>query len=309
MRLAMPVRLLLVLAAAAFIAGRASAQVRVVEVQGPRPFGYFIGAVIPLDVEIAVDEPFLLLPSSVPRPRPIKFWLDLRSVAVTDLGVRNGERRYRLALEYQTFFAPLEPRTLEIPGFTLAAANGTSHGEAEVPPWTFLMSPLREVRPSQSDAASLLRPDAAPTLIPLAMARGFAIGSGAAALLFLGLLAWHRAWWPFAGRRARPFAQATRAVKRAFAGGTGTSAYLAGLQTLHRAFDASAGFRLLAGDVPALIERLPALRPLEPEIDQFFEASQRAFFGADPAAARTILPPMTLVSFGARLAAAERAEP
>lgn len=300
-------RLMLALAAAALIAGQASAQVRSVAVQGPRPFGYFIGDVIPLDVEVAVDERFALLPSSVPRPRPIRFWLDLKSVTVADLGVRNGEHRYRLALNYQTFFAPLEPRSLELPGFTLTVADGTGHADAEVPPWRFLMSPLREIRPSQADAATLLRPDVMPGLIPLAMARDFAIGSGAATLLLLGLLGWHRAWWPFAGRRARPFARAARAVRRAFAGSTGTEAYLTGLQTLHRAFDASAGHRLLAADVPVLVERMPVLHPLEPEIGRFFQASQRAFFSADPAAAMAILSPETLITFGARLAAAERA--
>jgi mxaA protein len=169
------------------------------------------------------------------------------------------------------------------------------------------MSPLREIRPSQVDVASLVRPDVAPALIPLTMARDLTIGSGIAALLFLGLLAYHRAWWPFTHRRQRPFAQAIRSVRRAFAGGTGTDGYLTGLLTLHRAFDASAGRRLLAADVPILIERMPVFRPLEPEIGQFFQASQRAFFGADPPAAMTILSPEALVTFGTRLAAAERA--
>lgn len=302
----MLVRLTLVLAAV-FLTGQVSAQVRSVELRGPRPFGYFMGDVIPLEVEIAVDAPFQLLPSSLPRPRPVKFWLDLRSVRLGDRGVHDGERRYRLALDYQTFFAPLEPRMLEVPALTLTVTDGINRGEAEVPPWTFLMSPLREIRPSQGDGVTLLRPDVAPLPISLSMARDYMIASGAATLLFLGLLAYHRAWWPFYRRRARPFARAIRAVRRAFAGGAGSEAYLASLLMIHRAFDASAGRRLLADDIPALIERMPALRPLEPDIGRFFRASQHAFFAADSSAAMTILSPETLLSFGTRLAAAERA--
>jgi mxaA protein len=309
MRLTMLVRLTLALATAAFIAGTASAQVRSVDLQGPRPFGYLIGDVIPLDVEIAVAEPFALLPSSLPQPRPIKFWLDLKSVTVTDRGTQNGEHRYHAVLSYQTFYAPLEPLPLQIPGFTLTFAYGTSRAEAAVPPWTFLMSPLREIRPSQGEAAALLRPDVEPALISLGMQRDFAIGSGVATLLLLGLLAHHRAWWPFAGRRARPFARALRAVRRALASDMRADGYLAGLLSIHRAFDASASRRLLADDIPAFVDRQPVFRPLESDIGRFFQASQRAFFGADPAAAMAILPPETLVAFGTRLAAAERAAP
>jgi mxaA protein len=305
----MLVRLMLTLAAAVFFAGAASAQVRSVDLQGPRPFGYLIGDVIPLDVDIAVAEPFALLPSSLPQPRPVKFWLDLRSAKVTDRGTQNGEHRYHVALTYQTFYAPLEPLPLEIPGFTLTFGAGTSRAEAAVPSWTFLMSPLREIRPSQGEAATLLRPDVDPAPISIAMQRALTMGSGVTTLLLLGLLAYHRAWWPFAGRRARPFARAARAARRTLAASTRDNRYLAGLLSLHRAFDASAGCRVLAGDVPGFIDRLPAFRRLEPDIDRFFQASQHAFFGADPAAAIAILPPETLVALASLLAAAERATP
>lgn len=305
----MLVRFTLALAAAALFAGGACAQVRSVDLQGPRPFGYLIGDIITLDVDIAVAEPFTLIPGSLPQARSVRFWLDLKSVTAADLGTQHGEHRYRVAVNYQTFYAPLEPLPLEIPGFTLSFGDGTNHAEAAVPSWTFLMSPLREIRPTQGEGATLVRPDVEPVPVPVAMLRNLTIGSGAITLLLLGLLAYHRAWWPFSRRRARPFVWATRGVRRALAADTQTRGYLAGLVVLHRAFDTTAGRRLLADDVPDFISRLPAFRPLEPDIDRFFQASQHAFFGADPTTAMVILAPDMLIVFGNRLAAAERAAP
>jgi len=286
---------------------QASAQVRSVQMQAPRPFGYFIGDVIRLEVDIVVDAPFTIVPGSLPKPRSVNYWLDLRSVAVDDRGTRTNERSYRIVLEYQTFYAPLEPRALTIPGFTLTMSDGSARIEAEVPAWAFLMSPLREIRPQPSRPAALLRADVTPPPVPAATAAAIAIGCGVAAPALFGALAYYYAWWPFSRSRRRPFARARIATRRALASDVHGEGYLAGLVALHRAFDVAAGRSVMAEDAKAFVASAPTFGRLEPEIDRFFQASRRAFFGADPAGAMTAFPPDALSTVAARLAAAERA--
>jgi mxaA protein len=50
--------------------------------------------------------------------------------------------------------------------------------------------------------------------------------------------------------------------------------------TLHRAFDATAGRRLLADDLDAFFARFPRFVPLRSEIERFFAASRQMFFGS-----------------------------
>jgi mxaA protein len=293
-------------AAATLMAGQAAAQVRSVHLQAPRPFGYFIGDVIRLEADIVVDASFALVPGSLPKPRAVNYWLDLNSVSTDDRGVQAGARRYRVVLAYQTFYAPLEPRAVTIPGFTVTMSDGSTRAEAEVPAWTFLMSPLREIRPQRATPAALLRPDVA--AVPVATARPLAaaIGCGVVALLLLAALARHYAWWPFGRAPRRPFARARALLRRRLAGDVEADGYLAGLIVLHRAFDEAAGRAVMADDARAFVAQAPTFVALEPEIDRFFRASRRAFFGADPAGAMTALPPEALTAVAARLALAER---
>jgi mxaA protein len=293
--------------AAALTAGAASGEKRSIDLRGPRPFGYLIGDVIRLEADIALDEAFALVPGSLPKARSVNYWLDLKSIAVNDHGVRGGQRRYRLLLEYQTFYAPLAPRQLVIPGFAFTVTDGSTQLEGNVPAWRFLMSPLRELTSSGTGEAVYLRADVQPERIPLARARAAALGSGIAALLLLGMLAHHRAWWPFKLQRKRPFARATRAVQQALAREPKTEEYLASLLSLHRAFDATAGRRVLAEDVRDFRQQNAAFRPLQADIERFFVASRHAFFSSDPIGAITALPPGSLVAIARRFAAAERA--
>jgi mxaA protein len=286
--------------------GQAAAQVRFVHLQAPRPFGYFVGDVIRLEADIVVNAPFTLVPGSLPKPRTVNYWLDLRSVSIDDRGVQGGARRYRIVLAYQSFYTPLEPRALTIPGFAVTMSDGGTRAEAEVPAWTFLMSPLREIRPQRATPAALLRPDVA--AVPVATARPLAaaIACSVVALLLLAALAHHHAWWPFRPARRRPFARARALLRRRLAGDVQADGYLAGLIVIHRAFDEAAGRAVMADDARAFVAQAPAFVALEPEIDRFFRASRRAFFGADPAGAMRALPPDALTAVAARLAVAER---
>lgn len=294
----------------------ALAQLRSVELYAPRPFGHVLGDALPLAVEIELDEAFRLDPASLPRPRAVDYWLDLRDVRMEERGTRGGIRRYVLHLDYQTFYAPLEPKRMEIPPLKLAAVDGERRVDIRVPGWSFVMSPLREIVASAGSSPMTLRPDIEPQQIPTAGAwRGLAAAVGTASVALL-VLAWQMGWGPFGRRRSRPFARADRMVRTSLHASVGSvssstsldssSTYGEGLIALHRAFDATAGKGLFAEDLPGFFAAHPGFRAAEADIIRLFAASRRAFFGSDLTGALGEMPPAALVALSGRLRAIER---
>lgn len=293
--------LLLALLLAAGPAGAAS-----VELFAPRAFGYLIGDTIAHEAIITLDPGYVLDASTLPQPRPVTYWLDLTAVNLAELKEKEGARRYRLRLTYQTFYAPLEPRALDIPAVPLAARDGDKRLLLTVPAWTFVTSPLREITSSRAANPMALQPDATPLPYPVQgdlRAAAAAAGIAAACLLALAIL---NGWGPFATRRL-PFTAAARRMRHLLSGDASPGAYSAALLLLHRAFDDAAGRRLLADDVPGFITRTPGLAPDADDIARFFCASRIAFFGTGTGAALALLPAASLLALARRLAAAERA--
>lgn len=300
---------LLLLAAAMLTSCPALAQLRSADLYAPRPFGYVIGDVLALTAEIALDAPYVLDPASLPQPRPLDYWLDLRDVRLKDHGIVDGVRRYTLDLVYQTFYAPLEPRRLAIPGVALSAVDGERRAAVNVPAWSFLMSPLREIISTAPGQAIALRPDVAPQPIPTAATmRRLIMALGLALVAFLAL-AWQKGWRPLGRRRSRPFARAARAIASPLTSTPDTPSYHGALLALHRAFDATAGRGVFAEDLPAFFEAHPAFRAVEAEVRRLFAASRRAFFRDDLQGAQRELPPLELVAISRRLRAVERGGP
>lgn len=292
-----------------FVLGAVSAhaQVRSVDLYAPRPFGYVIGDALTLTADITLDSPFTLDPAALPTPRALNYWLDLREVRLEDRGSSGGARRYTLDLTYQTFYAPLEPRRLDIPALALSAVDGGRRVAVNVPGWSFLSSPLREVMPTAPGQALALRPDIPPRLIPTAATRHALLASALISVVGFAALAWQMAWWPFRRRRTRPFAQAVRMMARAPAT---ESAYRGSLLTLHRAFDATAGRGVFAEDLPAFFVAHPGFGVVEEEVRRLFAASRDVFFGEDAQqsaqSAHRALPPGELLALAYRLRAVER---
>ncbi|MBS7538863.1 nonribosomal peptide synthetase MxaA [Ancylobacter lacus] len=290
--------------------------VRAVDLYAPRAFGYVLGDAFSHQVEIALDPAFTLDAAALPRPRAVTYWLELREVRLEDLGRHDGARRYRLHLGYQTFYAPLEPKRLEVPAVMLAATDGTRRVEARVPAWSFLMSPLREVSGAAPGEALRLRPDAGARPVPTGGALAQLAAAGGAGLLALAALAFQMGWWPFRPGASRPFAAAARRVRRRLDASAGemdssstsphSSSYAAALLELHRAFDASAGRRLLADDLDGFLAARPGLAAAAPEIRRLFAASRLAFFGENIDIAKTCLPAAELGGLARRLARLER---
>ena len=279
------------------------------KVVNPRDFGYFVGDVLTREVDITVSDPYRLDFGSLPPPGALSYWLDLHAVDVAEDDFSGG-RRYRVSLAYQTFYVPLEARERTLPdvAIRISAPDG-NFVDAKVPAWTFVMSPLRQIKQEApvDGPAAYLHPDVKPALIDTARERDVAFWSGAAALISLTLLAYHYAWWPFHARSARPFTEASRRIRAAMRRGKGTSeAYRGALLALHRAFDRTAGRRLLADDVPQFVATHREFRPLADDITAFFAASRRVFYGSDPEGAAARMPLEDIAVLGTRLGAAER---
>lgn len=283
----------------------ARAQIERRAMNAPHPFGVMLGDVFTLRTEVEVVAPFKLDQSALPKPGPVTYWLDLRTISVRDTAGPNGATRYEIAAEYQTFYAPLEAVEQTVPALKLVVTDGQGkRAEANGASWTFLTSPLRPVvATAGGGAANALRPDASPIRPSLRAAELAAAVSAAATALALLLLAWNRAWPPFHRRPSRPFASAARAVSRLAR--SGEEGWREAALALHRAFDATAGRRLFGDDLSEFLAGRPAFRRFEAEIAAFFEASRRAFFGGGHVSAA--LPAAELARLSKDLAAAERA--
>lgn len=299
-------RFLAALVVALSVAGfAAAASAPSVSVSNPRAFGYFLGDVIHRKVTVRLGANQTLDIASLPRPGPLNYWLELAHIAHRETS-EGDDNVHTLDLDYQTFYAPLDPRRLIIPGFKLKIEGAD---ELTVPEFGFITSPIRQlfaVASQSSGSAVELQADKPARRLSTGAERSALLVSSIAALIGLTGLAWHNAWWPFNQRPSRPFTEAARYLRANAASLAGAGGYRAALLRLHRAFDLAAGRRVLADDVPAFIGAHPEFQAQQPAIERLFLASRYAFFANDVADAQAEMPLDALVDLSADLGAAER---
>jgi mxaA protein len=301
-------RMLMALVAVGLTAATgALARAPALSVSDTRPFGYFIGDAIHRELVLRLGPGYALDTASLPRPGPLNYWLEL-SRADLSTSSEGDDTLYRLSLVYQTFYAPLDTRALVIPAFKLKV-TGTQDSEVNVPAFSFLMSPIRQLftdKGQSSDTVTKLRPDRPAPREPTGRERTLILVSGLIALAALAGLAWHNAWWPFHRRPARPFTDAARFLRTNGARLQGAVGYRAALLKLHRAFDLAAGWRVLADDVAEFLRQHPEFSPYAGEVDRLFASSRQAFFANEVDQARAAMPLPALAELSTRLSAAER---
>ncbi len=276
-----------------------------VRLVAPRKFGYLIGDLVPYEAVVTVDPSWTLRTSSLPSPGRPEYWLELRKVTVSEAPV-GSEREYHIHLLYQLFYAPIEARTRDMPGFALEFEHGGTRSDISVPALQVTMSPLREVATGTGDPEEnvALTPDRPALQIPL---RWPLVGIVACGVLTLGMLlviAWQRVAWPFARRLGPPFTRAERVLRRLDP--DEPKGYAASLLALHRAFDTAAGWRVFADDVPRFLAQHPKFAGAGGEIARFFAASRRRFFGGDEVPSGVEFPTEALRKLSHRLAVMER---
>ncbi len=194
-----------------------------------------------------------------------------------------------------------------MPGFTLSFKSGDQIYPAQVPGWSFNISPLREVLPpAKASGDQYMQPDILPPFYDVRRDAVIAFALLAVSLAASILLAYHLAWWPFRARPHRPFTEAARAIRKLPKGAEAEPAYREAFVILHRAVDATAGHAVFSEDVPAFLAQHPAFARLKDEFARFFASSQKAFFGENPADAIAAFGTAELRRFADQLSATER---
>jgi mxaA protein len=252
------------------LAASAPAQVSAV-VEQPRQTGYFVGDL--LTQRVLLDSAGSgRSPTTLPTPGRVSAWFERRRITLET----DSSSRHWLTVQYQILNAPQKLAVVNLPAWTLPlkAAAGSASVVLKIPSRRINVAPLSPPgSPTQVGVADL-HPDRLAPLVALApLRRAVALSVGA---LVLTLAAW-LGWLLWRNRRAaaeQPFARALRELRalddrepRAW-------------QTLHRAFDRTAGRVIQNATLPELFERAPQLIPAREQIEQFFAQSRELFFGA-----------------------------
>lgn len=239
-------------------------------VDNPRGHGWWLGDQLQQRIRITLPPGAVLDPASLPRPRAVDYWLDLRAVARRDLP--DG---LELVLTWQNFYAALEPSLRQVPDSPLRLTDGTRF---VLPGFGYVTSPIRPIlAPSVPDQ---MQADPPFHLIDRAPVRWGLVSAVMATLAgWLGL-AWHQGWFPFRARAARPFSRAARQIRRL--------PEAQARPVLHRALDAAFGRVLIGADLDHFLARAPQFAPLQARLAQFFAGSDAAYFGVGPALAQDL---------------------
>ena len=249
-------------------------------VEQPRPFGYVVGDLLTQRVLLEGDGRGVEV-AQLPTPGRVGIWFERRSTRVER---RNDGRRW-LAVEYQVINAPPSLRTIRLPAWDLKTKAPTP--TLRIAEWPISVGPLTRARtdavPAESSSSGgeesatptqlRLRPDRAAPRVPTASLReSLTLWVGALAVTLIVWAAWFL-WRNHIDAASLPFARALREIRHSDDGAPEA------WQTLHRAFDQTAGRVVQPQSLPALFSTAPHLEPLRAPIETFFAQSSERFFG------------------------------
>ena len=236
-------------------------------VETPRPFGYVNGDEIPQRIVLETRSGISLQAGSLPAKGQINRWLNLNQVTVKQTG-----QRYEIDLRYQVFYAPLEVKSLTLPGFTLLLSQGEKSVGKNVPAWSFTLSPLRELVARQTEQGEYMCPDSPPPLLANTQALyGLATSLTVAALIaaYLGYL-----YGCFPNRLRRTlFKQALRKLA-----GLSKADMAQALSIVHHTLNSLNGQPLFSNRLSEFYRRNPQYRQISAQLSWFFNYSNRYFF-------------------------------
>lgn len=247
-----------------------------------RDFGVVTGDRITHEFVLQLPAGYELSESSLPVPGDLNYWLTLDDVAVEALDSNQIRQLYRLTLQYQTFYAPLDVRTLETPAHSLRAhIDGKASVDIRLPAWSFTMSPLKDIpqRGFGTDDTNnpFMKPALEPPLKPTNQLQQNVIVLGIAITILTFLWAFLKGWiWR---RRQSPFQLAYRRVKRLAASKeVSIATYRTAFQAIHEAFNRVSGSVLFACQIPEFLVQNPEFSRYEQEINDFFQQSDAVLF-------------------------------
>ena len=236
-------------------------------VEQPRAFGYVLGDVITQRVLLQREgAPFEL--AKLPATQRVGMWLERRAARTEPA----ADGRRWLIVEYQLINAPRILTTITVPPLLLDSKQRDT--KLLVPEWAISVGPLTPQSAFDVSGLGELRPDRHAALIATASMRRQVW------VWFIALAATLTAWAAWTHWRNRlaalnqPFARAWHEIQRL------DPASPQAWQTLHRAFDRTAGRVMHTETLPLLFEQAPHLQALRTQIQEFFAASSDRFFGS-----------------------------
>lgn len=267
-------RLLILLILLTGCAGSNNEAVRNFTFTAPRPFGYVLGDEITLRIEFDTDDTVTVQTASLPAKGQVNRWLNLNAVSVKQQE-RDGGIHHELTLRYQVFYAALEVKLLTIQGFNLSLQqNGKTLSQA-IPAWAFTISPLRELAVRKTEQGEYKRPDAPPDFLDntkplLALSASLLLSFGLGVYLagLYGLL-------PKSFKR-RVFKSARKQLKSLSKDNMAQA-----LSAVHQAFNQLYAQPLFHNRLADFYAAYPEYQQLNPELDWFFNYSNRFFFSQD----------------------------
>jgi mxaA protein len=246
-----------------------------------RNYGLMVGDIIEHHYLIAVDEGYSLSPSSLPVEGELTYWLDLNSVSMTS--EQQGKKTiYNLILRYQTFYAPLDVRTLLIPEQQLVFTDSANQRvEITLTDWHFIMSPIKEITASgvgnNDGSDGFMKADIAPRTHSLSRYQSPIIIY--ASLSIVCLLIWAALAGLLPKFDTSPFHTARRQIKRINRHKNITVDQIQqGLQAMHDAFNSRASYTVFASQIDDFIQQHPQFNESRTQIEDFFQQSRCVFF-------------------------------
>lgn len=248
----------------------------VIELQARRDFGYTVGSLIEHHVKIELPAGTRVDPKLLPAPGPVSDSLDLRTIEWS----QPDQSRLELRLSYLVLQGVKGPESSVIPPLKFSVRRGDGLAELQTPEWSFALMPV--IPPGIPDEKIELRPMHETPAVPAGAGPWLFVCGLLSAGIFAFLIALRRGLFP-ALAEPPPFTAALRALTRPSFALNATQRYELALKRLHRAIDETAGATVLAVDLPAFLERHPAFGVVREQFADFFDVSQRHFFGSpDP---------------------------
>ncbi len=252
-----------------------SAPIHSLETSSPRDFGIVMGDTISSEIRVRMDVGYQLETANLPKPgSAVSDYLEVRELNWSQQ-TQDNETTYRINLVYQVFKGVREPETLNVPAIPLRFKQDDKLVETEAPAWSFTLSPI--ISPKLLDEAVILRSDLP---LPAINKSGHWQWLGISLSGLIGLAfyaAWHLGLPPF-NRRTPPFVRTASALKKLNKQPASLINYRQGIKLLHDALNETAGYSLFAKHLPKFLEEYPQLHHLKPDLEQFFAASNQAFF-------------------------------
>lgn len=256
------------------------ARTGIIEQSLGRDFGILVGDIIEHYYIVQVPANYTLTPTSLPANGELDYWLELLTSDYTLVDERDQVRRYRLHFTFQTFYAPLDVRALNIPALTVRFHTDEKTEEITIPEWNFTMSPLKEIAPrgvaSDSPQNAFMKADLPPAIVQTAeLQKQIWI-----LVLLLSILALF--WLSLKGYlfifTRSPFQQAHHKVKKLRKYHTKQSAFHQALQAVHQAFNRLAKQALFAHQVEDFVLQHPEFAPCQKKIDNFYQLSNESLY-------------------------------